>query len=376
MRISELKIIESIERIRLTTLVSWEDCDQPEREVYIETEKSFGAYFSLNADAFLVGCLIPAMHFGEKRIILEDAICPYLKEGLETVMAMMQMWSDRRLKPLDIDAPVRSPISPDNRKSRAAMVLSGGIDSLATLRLNQRHYPEGHPSAIRDGFIIHGFDIGGVVERGMKYPVFDRAKQAMEAVAENAGMSLIPVYTNIRHLCDDRSLWLDYFFGAVLAAVGHAFSSRINLLYLASSYDLPNLVPCGSHPLLDPEYASYRLRIRHSHVALSRMAKLKIVSEWDTAFQNFRVCLANVPDRLNCGKCEKCVRTMLGLVSLGVLDKTRAFVENDVTTDMLSPFKITIRHRPPFYRELLGALQARGRDDLANLIKRKLSEKN
>lgn len=374
MRIAKLKIIESIERIRLTTRVSWEDCDQPEREVYIETEKSFGADFSLNPDVFLVGCLIPAMYFGEKRIVMADAVCPYLKEGIETVMAMMQLWSDGRLKLLDIDAPVRSSINPDHRKPRAAMVLSGGIDSLATLRLNRRHYPEGHPGTIRDGFIIHGFDIGGVVERGMKYDVFDRAKQALAAVAEDAGISLIPVYTNIRHLCDDRSLWLDYFFGAVLAAVGHVFSSRINLLYLASSYDLLNLVPCGSHPLLDPEYASYRLRIRHSHVALSRMAKLKIVSEWDTAFQNFRVCLANVPDRLNCGKCEKCVRTMLGLVGLGVLDKTRAFVENDVTPDMLSPFKITIRHRPPFYRELLEPLRARGRDDLVNLIKRKLTE--
>jgi len=376
LRISKLKIIDTNERIRLTTRVSWEDCKQPEREVYIETEKPFGADLSLNPDAFLVGCLIPAMHFGEKRIVMTDAVCPYLKEGIDTVMAIMQLWSVGRMKPLCIDAPVRSLINTDHRKPRAAMVLSGGIDSLATLRLNRRYYPEGHPGAIRDGFIIHGFDIGGVVERGMKYHVFNRAKQAMAAVAEDAGISLIPVYTNIRHLCDDRSLWLDFFFGAVLAAVSHAFSSRFNLLYLASSYDLPNLVPCGSHPLLDPEYASYNLRIRHSHVALSRMAKLKIVSEWDTAFQNFRVCLANVPDRLNCGKCEKCVRTMLGLVGLGMLDKTRVFVENDVTTDMLAPFKITIRHRPPFYRELLGPLQARGRNDLVNLIRRKLSEKD
>ena len=375
MRISNLEIIEYSERIRLTSRVSWEDCDQPDREVYIETEKSFETDLSLNPDALIVGCLIPAMHFGEKRIVMEAAICPYLKEGIETVMAMMQLWSHGRLKPLDIVAAVKPHDNPDHRKPRAAMVLSGGIDSLATLRLNRRHFPENHPGAIRDGIIIHGFDIGGVVERGMKYPVFDRAKRAMETVAEDSGISLIPVYTNIRHLCDDRSLWLDYFFGAVLAAVGHAFSSRINLLYLASSFDLPNLVPCGSHPLLDPEYASYRLRIRHSHVVLPRMAKLKIVSEWDAAFQNLRVCLANVPDHLNCGKCEKCVRTMLGFVGLGVLDKTRAFVENDVTTDMLLPFKITIRHRPPFYQELLAPLQARGRDDLVTLIEQKLSEK-
>ncbi len=372
MRISNLKINSQDERIRLCTRVIWEDCDQPERDIYIETEKPFGNDLSMNPDAFLVGCLIPAMHFGEKRIVMDAAVCPYLKEGLETVMAIMRLWSAGRMQPLDIVAPVRSRIDSDHHQSRAAMVLSGGIDSLATLRLNHRHYPEGHPGAIRYGFIIHGFDIGGVVRRGMKYHVFDRARQALTVVAKDAGISLIPVYTNIRHLCDDRSLWLDYFFGAVLAAVGHAFSARINLLYLASSFDLPNLVPCGSHPLLDPEFSSYNLRIRHSHVGLSRLDKLRIVSEWEAAFQHFRVCLANVPDRLNCGKCEKCVRTMLGLVGLGILDKTGAFAEDDVTADMLDPFEITIRHRPPFYRELLEPLKSRGRNDLIAAIERKL----
>jgi hypothetical protein len=376
LRLSKLNIINTNNRVRLKARVLWEACDQPAKDVFIETEKPFGDDLSLNADAFLVGCLIPAMHFREKRIVLQDPISPYLREGLETVMALMQQWSNGRMQPLDIDAPVRPLMNSQRRKPRAAMVFSGGIDSLVTLWLNRRQYAEGHPGAIKDGFIIHGFDIGGVVERGMKYHVFDRARQALSTVAEDARLSLIPVYTNIRHLCDDRSLWLDYFFGAVLASVGHAFSIRNNLLYIAASFDLHNLVPCGSHPLLDPEYASYSLRIRHSHAALSRMTKLKIISEWDTAFQNFRVCLANVPDRLNCGKCEKCVRTMLGLLGLGVLGKTRAFVENDVTPDTLSPFKITIRHRPPFYRELLEHLQSQGRDDLVDLIQRKLNDKD
>jgi hypothetical protein len=99
----------------------------------------------------------------------------------------------------------------------------------------------------------------------------------------------------------------------------------INLMFIASSYDIPHLHPCGSHPLLDPEYSSYGMRIRHRDYEMSRLEKIKIVSQWDIAFQNFRVCLANVPDRLNCGKCEKCVRTMTELTALGLLHKTRAF---------------------------------------------------
>jgi 7-cyano-7-deazaguanine synthase in queuosine biosynthesis len=59
--------------------------------------------------------------------------------------------------------------------------------------------------------------------------------------------------------------------------------------------------------------------------SLSRLEKLRLVADWDVAFQNFRVCLADVEDRLNCGKCEKCVQTITGLVAIGALDKTHAF---------------------------------------------------
>jgi hypothetical protein len=102
------------------------------------------------------------------------------------------------------------------------------------------------------------------------------------------------------------------------------------------------------------------------------MEKLKIVAGWDVAFQNFRVCLANVPDKLNCGRCEKCVRTMLELEALGLLDKTRAFEEDAVDPAWLDAFSITIRVREPFYEELIKPLKARGRKDLAIKIEEKL----
>jgi len=358
--------------VRVTATVNWEDCDRPDQEVYIETDEKFAKDISCNPHAFLVGCILPAMHFGEKRIFLDAEICPSLREGLESVMALMKEWSGGGYKPLNIEAKTSSTVRHLNKHRRAGLFLSGGIDSLAALRVNKKNYPEQHPGLIKDCLLVHGFDIGGVVERGMKYHVFDRAKAALSGVANDANVKLIPVYTNIRHLCDERDLWLDKFFGAVLASVAHAFDSRLNLVYIASSYDIPNLAPCGSHPLLDPEYSSYDLRIKHRDVALSRLEKLRIVADWDVAFQNFRVCLANVEDRLNCGKCEKCVRTMTELVAIGALDKTRAFVENDVSPELLSSFDITIRHRASFYEEMLLPLKERGRDDLVKTIKNML----
>jgi hypothetical protein len=196
----------------------------------------------------------------------------------------------------------------------------------------------------------------------------------MAPVAADAGITLVPVYTNVRHLCDERDLWLTYFFGAVLAAAGHALAGRLRLLFIASSYDIPNLHPCGSHPMLDPEYSSQSLAVRHRDLALSRLEKHRIVADWPAAFHNFRVCLANVPDRLNCGRCEKCVRTMTELAAIGRLQDTRAFEGETVTPEHFDAFDITIRGRDAFYRDLLAPLAARGRMDLVDTILRKLGE--
>ncbi len=374
MRLTDFKLEEKYGRNRISAQVHWEDCQEPEKEVFIETTSRFNLDINASHQAFLVGCLIPALHFGEKRIVLDEAVCPFLLEGLNVIQAIMVQWTGGLYKPLVIEAKRSATSIEKPGPMRSGMLFSGGIDSLAALRLNRLHYDSTHPGYVRDCILIHGFDIGGVVSRGMKYHVFDRAFTAIEAIADEADFVPIPVYTNIRHLCDERELWLNRFFGAVLAACAHALSSRIDLFYIGSSLDLGNLTPIGSHPLVDHEFSSLDLRIRHRDHELKRMEKLKIVADWDVGLQNLRVCLANVPDRLNCGKCEKCIRTMTGLVAINALDKTRAFVEDDVTPGMFEPFKINIRHRGPFYKELLPGLKEQRRYDLVDLIKRKLIE--
>ena len=78
------------------------------------------------------------------------------------------------------------------------------------------------------------------------------------------------------------------------------------------------------------------------------------------------------PDRLNCGVCEKCTRTRTELLALGLLHKTRAFVEDDVTPQELLKYDITIRGRDIFYREMIPPLLKRGRDDLVDAIRTRL----
>lgn len=371
MKLVDFKLERDAGDVTASARVVFEDCGHPEQTVFIKTAEAHARGFGVNPDAFVAGCLLPALHLGESRLHVDGEVCPFLLEGIGVAMRMLEHWTRGRYRPIPVTAVPRSAVETP-APPRTGMVMSGGMDSLAALRLNRLRYPEDHPAYIRDAFFLHGFDIGGVVARGAKYHVFDRALTAITRITRDAGATLVPVYTNIRHLCDERELWLDSFFGAVLAAMAHSFSGRVNLVFIGSSYDIPHLHPCGSHPLLDPEYSSYAVRIRHRDYELSRLEKIKIVAGWDAAFQNFRVCLANVPDQLNCGTCEKCVRTMTELTALGILDKTRAFEADEVRPEDIDRFDITIRVRPPFYRPMVPLLRQQGRDDLADAIERQI----
>lgn len=379
MKISKLAITKSEDAGNSYTTahaeVQFEDNEQGKKNVFIKTFSDTAQGFDANSNAFLVGCLVPALYYGEKRIIIEGAVCPMLKEGLNVAMGLLNHWYGDRFNPLRIEADTRS-VEPSVGPVRAGLVMSGGMDSLAALRLNQLRYSIDHPARIKECFFLHGFDIGGVVERGMKYHVYERGVGAISNVLQGTGVNLVQVFTNIRHLCDERALWLDAFYASVLAAMAHAFEGRINMLSIGSSNEIAHLHPCASHPLLDPQYSSYGVRILHRDLEISRMEKIKVVSQWEPAFQNFRVCLANVPNDLNCGKCEKCVRTMIELEALGLLHKTKAFEADEVLPEDIAPFDIRIRLRPPYYIPLVPLLREKGRGDLADIIEKKLEGKS
>lgn len=84
---------------------------------------------------------------------------------------------------------------------------------------------------------------------------------------------------------------------------------------------------------------------RNIYPDLSRLDKTKLVADWGIALNNIKVCQPNWPGE-NCGSCEKCIRTMLGLLSLGVLEKTRSFPENDVSETMISNIKMKRQTHP------------------------------
>lgn len=368
MRIENIRFESSGARARVVGTVIWEDCDRPRRDVYFETTDEFGGYLSTDTDAFLTACVMPAFAGGERRLCVEGEICPVLRDGLFTATALVSHWYDLRREPLTLEGVVRSARRPRGPERHAALFLSGGIDSFATLRVNRLNYPPQHPAALRDGFLAYGLEID-------QPSSFEYLLDSLSNFARAIGLTLVPVYTNERHLNADWNFWSDLSEAAVFSAIAHAFKPLIHTASIASSYDFPNLYPHASHPLLDPNYSSHDVAIRHDGVAFSRLAKTRLVAAWDAALASLRVCNKSEtyqPNRTNCGRCEKCVRTQLALLALGALDRASSFPRTDLSEEFVAA-TVTLNPRNfQFYGELVPALRRSGREDLARCIQRKL----
>jgi hypothetical protein len=372
MKIETLKRTIQADRVRVAATVVWENCDRRNENVFFETTAEFGADLEPNPNSFLLACALPAMRYGENRIVIDAPICPEIKDGLTNAMKCLINWYSGDRQIFSIEAPIQSGVLFPTEPKRAGALFSGGIDALAMVRDNHLNFAPDHPRYIKDGILVYGI-LQGESESDSS---FQNVINGLSAIAKDADLNLIQVYTNayahLRDLDPDFSFWRYEYIGSFLSAIAHAFAPRLAVASIASTYDFANLEPWGSHPILDPLYSNTGLQIRHENAALSRLEKTKLVGEWDVALKHLRVCNEKVSyskGNYNCGKCEKCVKTMTGLLSLGLLDQVSTFIENNVSKGLLlDSCYPSDSYGENCYRELIEPLSKIGRYDLVNGI--------
>jgi hypothetical protein len=241
---------------------------------------------------------------------------------------------------------------------------SGGVDSSANLRVNRATYPIGHPRSVTHCVFVQGFDIGINDEA-----VLETTLSALSTATLDCGARLIPVRSNLRRLDPSTPFWMREWHGAALASVAHALSKGLGSVSIASTYEaarLPRL--WGSHPLLDPLYGSEDVRVYHDGIQYSRLDKLRVVASWDVGLRNLRVCTRRgASGRLNCGRCEKCLRTALELLAIGQLDRS-GFDSNDVSVSALKTVAFTSDYQMHAYSETVVPLAEAGMVKLATAI--------
>ena len=236
---------------------------------------------------------------------------------LESAAALSQRWRSGAAEiaaiggewwgwgPADLDAPRRRELPRALQRlrpgRRTALTFSGGVDSFHALLAG------GVPLDLLVS--VQGFDIG--LDDAHRMAAWERS---FRAVAADRGLAAGVVRTNIREHPIGKLVSWPRSHGGALAAIGHLLGGGVDRLVVASSYPRVLDMPWGSHWRLDPLWATERLEVTHVGDTHWRSDKLRDIGTHPLVRRHLRVCWENRSSDLNCGRCEKCLRTQLALL--------------------------------------------------------------
>jgi hypothetical protein len=310
MIVTRIRLEESTDHCLLTARVRHESGDEAETDLWFRFPAALRSSLTTAADPFFVALLLPAMVL-EKRLVIEGDVCPRLLESSAQIQDIFASWV-KNARQIPIQAGRRdSPILRPNRGTGA--LFSGGVDSFHTLLK--------HRDTITHLILLDRFDHKMTASDAVSRATREQAAR----VANDFGKELLVLQTNARLLHGSDKVKWTYYHGIVLAAMSVALGNVLHTVLIPASHTYEQLQPWGTHPLLDPLWSTLATRIIHDGAEATRSQK---VMDWicrsDLALQSLRVC-PNPGDDYNCGRCEKCLRTMIQIYLAGKLGSCPVF---------------------------------------------------
>ena len=373
MRIAELRREPTSGGARVVAKVEWEQ-DRGGRPLELWWEASGPAAADLrpSADGILAAAFLPAAARGERRIALDGPVCPRLAAGLLTVARLFDGWRGTSTEPPRIEPRDGFRAAVPRRPPRSAAFFTGGVDSTHLVRRNRADFPADHPERFADALAVFGLYAPDQLDAADPFAGYARTRAALEEIAAESGLALVPVATNVTALAPEIDFIAKRSLSSALVSAAHLFPSRWSSVTFASGRDASILVPLGTHPLVDPALGSAAVDVRHEGIGIGRPERIAELCAREEAVPRLLVCMSGPPPPyLNCGRCEKCLRTMTALAAFGRLPESREFPRRDLSAKTIDAFDFG-PHYAPYWRDLLPALRGR-RDDLAAAVERRLA---
>ncbi len=201
---------------------------------------------------------------------------------------------------------------------QTAMLFSGGVDAYATyIRIHDKK---------PDLVTLLGADIQ--IEDKEQWNDFANFIETEELLKENQKefieSNLRDFYTyQVELLLSDIGWWGKVQHGlaliGALAPISYVYS--YGAIYIASSYTDHIDIDWGSTPTMDEKITwGSGVKVFHDGYELKRQDKVDLIADFsaktDTKFK-LRVCYSEKRTEFNCSVCEKCFRTILGLILNG-----------------------------------------------------------
>lgn len=272
-------------------------------------------YVSPRADGFLMAMILLAMQYGED-IHVKGEVSPKLLLGLQEYQRVFNMWFPHRFKIIQISCENVS-LPKAARNGNVICAFSGGVDSFFTLWNHLPSNDKNSSSSISHALFVHGFDIKLEDE-----DIFSKLKSDYSDMFQELGLEFMTGSTN----CQSFGTRWDWgiFHGTALIGIAHVIGLKSARFYVPASHTYRDLMPWGTDPRIDHLLSSESMVVVHDGASFSRTEKTRILSSWPETYDKLRVCIPR-DGMNNCSQCEKCVRTMLALDMLGVLDKFVTF---------------------------------------------------
>jgi hypothetical protein len=306
---------------------------------------------SPHAEPFLCLSLIPSMQTGEN-VVSQTPISAKMIESLPRIQNIFAGWYPE-LHRFESRMPSRAVKHPEQRG--VGCFFSGGVDSFySVLR---------HAEEIDTVIFAHGFDVP-LSNTALRH----RVSTALRAAAAALGKRLIEVETNAREFLDHYGNWGKHTHGSALASIAHLLAQHVRKVYVPSSGTRDEDLPWGSHPAVDGLWSSEAVEIVHDDDTVTRFDKVREIAKSDVALAHLRVCWENRDNAYNCGRCEKCMRTMMMLRLAGGLDRCGTF---DTALDLaavaqLRNVKSVLRRR--YYQEVQDYAEKAGDVQMARAV--------
>jgi len=218
------------------------------------------------------------------------------------------------IKPLESKLIVNKEIKNVYEVNQVAMLFSGGVDAYTTFF---RHYDK-KPHLIT----IHGADVEiedieqwqRVIQINKEEPVLKNNKK--HYIESNVRT----FYTHqVDLLLPNLGWWGKVQHGlslnGLVAPLSYVEGYQEN--YIASSYTDNIKIAWGSTPEIDNSIKWGNTRVIHDGYELKRQDKIDFIVNFirdSKGFVNLRVCYSLLNESVNCGKCEKCLRTIIAII--------------------------------------------------------------
>lgn len=193
-----------------------------------------------------------------------------------------------------------------------ALLFSGGLDS----RVSYLRHKGKKPTLIS----IFGTDVPP-----NEISFWDIVKKRLINFAKLDGVKISFIRSNAKQIINDNLLskrygvtgwWEQVYFGILTLGLCAPLTKNNDIRYIlfASSRGRGFDEPWGSHPLVDNALSWADVKVVNDGYELSRQEKIKYVLKDNADYLlDLRVCWVQ-QKQYNCGLCEKCLRTITGLV--------------------------------------------------------------